>query len=66
MKDAVSSVQSLFACPSCGTETVGHFCGDCGEKQVSDQDYSFDTTRKKSLPQSRFWNRKFFEVRGLS
>ncbi|HVI78741.1 MAG TPA: DUF3667 domain-containing protein [Candidatus Acidoferrum sp.] len=32
--------RSKFACPSCGTETVGTFCGSCGEKEVTDKDYS--------------------------
>jgi Protein of unknown function (DUF3667) len=34
------SAQLLFACPSCGTKTLGRFCGNCGEKEVSDEDYS--------------------------
>ena len=33
-------VQSVFECPSCGIETTGRFCSNCGEKEVSDQDYS--------------------------
>ena len=32
--------QPGFACPSCGTRTLGEFCSHCGEKEVSDEDYS--------------------------
>src|SRR4029077_17724559 len=28
------------ACPSCGGEAVGHFCGKCREKELTEQDYS--------------------------
>src|SRR6476661_7868460 len=40
MKNDRLSVHSGFACPSCSTRTVGQFCSHCGEKEVSDQDYS--------------------------
>src|SRR3954464_3402999 len=40
MKNHQHSAQSAFACPSCGTKTLGRFCGHCGEKEVSDEDYS--------------------------
>jgi hypothetical protein len=40
MKNHQHSAQSAFACPSCGTKTLGQFCGHCGEKEVSDEDYS--------------------------
>ena len=29
-----------FTCPSCGAETVGQFCGACGEKEITERDYS--------------------------
>jgi len=29
-----------FECPSCGAATLGHFCGNCGEKEVSEEDYA--------------------------
>lgn len=34
------TTQTTFVCPSCGAETIGQFCGNCGEKQVSQSDYS--------------------------
>jgi hypothetical protein len=30
----------MFGCPSCGAETPGRFCHNCGEKEVGDEDYS--------------------------
>src|SRR6267142_5890754 len=35
-----SSMRSTFVCPSCGAKTKGHFCGNCGEKEVGQSDYS--------------------------
>ncbi len=40
MENCHSSVPTTFVCPSCGAETMGHFCGNCGEKEVSQSDYS--------------------------
>jgi len=40
MTDSLVSPQTIFHCPSCGTETRGQFCGKCGEKEVTDEDYS--------------------------
>ena len=31
---------STFACPSCGTQSVGQFCGSCGEKSLGAEDRS--------------------------
>lgn len=31
---------STFACPSCGTESVGKFCRDCGERKLGSEDRS--------------------------
>jgi len=29
-----------FTCPSCGTESAGQFCRSCGEKKITEQDFS--------------------------
>ena len=33
-------MSSTFTCPSCGAKTVGQFCSACGEKEITDRDYS--------------------------
>jgi hypothetical protein len=38
-----------FACPSCGTESAGQFCRSCGEKQVTEQDFSLPRFLKDFL-----------------
>jgi hypothetical protein len=33
-------MNSTFTCPSCGAKTVGQFCSACGEKEITERDYS--------------------------
>ena len=40
MDDQPHSANSRSTCPSCNSETAGLFCSLCGEKRVTDQDYS--------------------------
>jgi hypothetical protein len=40
---------SIFSCPSCGAETQGKFCRNCGEKVVGDEDYSLHGYVKELL-----------------
>jgi hypothetical protein len=42
-------IASRFTCPTCGTATFGHFCGNCGEKEVTAQDYSLRHYLKEIL-----------------
>lgn len=35
-----SCCPAWFCCPTCGTETAGRFCRNCGEKETDDEDYS--------------------------
>jgi hypothetical protein len=38
-----------FACPSCGTQSSGEFCRKCGEKQITEQDFSMRRYARESL-----------------
>jgi hypothetical protein len=33
-------VSATFRCPSCAAESLGRFCSHCGEKEITDRDYS--------------------------
>ena len=41
MDSARSPDQSAFTCPSCGTESSGRFCRNCGEQKLGSEDRSF-------------------------
>jgi hypothetical protein len=34
------TARSTFVCPSCGTESIGRFCGNCGEQKLGSEDRS--------------------------
>ncbi len=40
MSDPRAGVVAVFACPSCGTESVGKFCRNCGEQKLGTEDRS--------------------------
>jgi hypothetical protein len=39
--------QTTFRCPSCGTENSGGYCGNCGEKEINESDYSLQHYAKE-------------------
>lgn len=49
MADGQLTTQPMFACPSCGTKTLGQFCSHCGEKEVGDEDYSLRHFLKEAV-----------------
>ena len=40
MKSDQFPATPTFTCPSCGIETVGRFCRNCGEKKIGQQEHS--------------------------
>jgi hypothetical protein len=40
MKGASHPCPSLFTCPTCETKATGHFCSNCGEKELAADDLS--------------------------
>jgi hypothetical protein len=49
MADDQLTTPPVFACPSCGTRTLGQFCSHCGEKEVGDEDYSLRHFLKEAV-----------------
>ncbi|HQR10282.1 MAG TPA: DUF3667 domain-containing protein [Casimicrobiaceae bacterium] len=41
MNTLQDSTVPAFDCPSCGTESVGNFCSNCGERRLGSEDRSF-------------------------
>jgi Protein of unknown function (DUF3667) len=40
MKSDLRSSASHFTCPTCGAQAAGHFCSNCGEKELAADDLS--------------------------
>src|SRR3954454_13113885 len=49
-----------FLCPSCQSDTLGHYCGQCGEKEVTDHDYSFLHLIREVTADLTSWDFKMF------
>jgi hypothetical protein len=60
MHDQLPSANSGSTCPSCNSETVGLFCSRCGEKEVTDQDYSLQHYGREILAAATLLESKVF------
>jgi hypothetical protein len=54
-----------FACPSCGTESAGQFCRSCGEKEITEQDFSMRRYLKDILIAMTLVESKVFRTLSL-